>query len=79
MRWPSWSVAADECESAGAAGVEETRVASSSDFMRLVSGCSLAAWSPFCRLVGREAEAEAWAARKWRGLATAAKKEKGAS
>lgn len=41
----------------------------SSDLMRLASGCSVPSWSPFCRLVGREAEAEAWAARRWRGLA----------
>lgn len=27
--------------------------------------------SPFCLLVGRDAEAEAWAARRWRGFATA--------
>lgn len=41
----------------------------SSDLMRLASGCSVPNWSPFCRLVGREAEAEAWAASRWRGLA----------
>lgn len=68
-------LAADESESAAAAGVE---AASSSVLMRLVSGCSLASWSPFCRLVGREAEAEAWAASRWRGLATAANRMRGA-
>lgn len=65
MGWLPWSLAADETESGAPAGA-----GSSSDLLRLASGCS-AGWSPFCRLVGREAEAEAWAASKWRGLATA--------
>lgn len=77
MRWLPWSLAADESEPAAAARVKDAGAASSSDFMRLVSGCSLASWSPFCRLVGREAEAEAWAAKRWRGFATAeGKREK---
>lgn len=36
-------------------------------------GCSCS--TPFCLLVGRHAEAEAWAARRWRGFATAGGKE----
>lgn len=63
--WAPELLAADE-----SAGVEEVGAASSSDLMRLASGCSAPSWSPFCRLVGRRAEAEAWVASRWRGLAT---------
>lgn len=42
---------------------------SSSVFTLFDSGWSCS--SPFCLLVGRDAEAEAWAARRWRGFATA--------
>ena len=40
--------------------------------MRFVSGWPPPFWSSFCRLVGREAEADAWAASRWSGLATTA-------
>lgn len=68
-----------------AAGESEATAAVASSFFsshltRLASDCSLLSWSPFCRLVGREAETEAWAASRWRGLATtaAAGEERGA-
>lgn len=46
---------------------------SSSVFSLFDSGWSCS--SPFCLLVGREAEAEACVARRWRGFATAGGKE----
>lgn len=50
--------------------------APSSILTRLASGWSPPKWSPFCRLVGREAEADAWAASRWSGLAaTGAERE----
>lgn len=48
---------------------------SSSVFTLLESGWSCS--SPFCLLVGRDAEAEAWAARRWRGFATAGRENRG--
>lgn len=69
MAWlPPLLFAAGESEAAAAV----TSSFFSSDLTRLASGCSLLSWSPFSRLVGREAEAEAWAASRWRGLATTA-------
>lgn len=47
----------------------------SSVFTLFDSGWSCS--SPFCLLVGRDAEAEAWVAKRWRGFATAGRKKTG--